>query len=48
MNKCCGNCEYAIYDKVDGYVCTNGQSEYIADFVEYEHYCDDYEEKELV
>ena len=45
-NKCCGTCEWSMYDKVNGYVCTNGESDYVADFVEYEHFCDEYEEKE--
>lgn len=46
MKECCGTCEYAHYDKVQGYVCTNSDSEYVADFVEYEHCCEDFEEKE--
>jgi len=43
--ECCGTCESALYDKVNGYVCTNGESDYIADFVEYEHWCEEYEER---
>lgn len=45
MKTCCGNCKYAYYDKEQGYVCTNDDSEYIADFVEYEHWCEEFEEK---
>lgn len=41
---CCGNCEYGSYDKMQGYVCVNGDSEYFADFVEYDHTCEDWEE----
>lgn len=44
--QCCGNCEYGSYDKIQGYVCVNGDSEYCADFVEYDHTCEDWEEKE--
>lgn len=42
---CCGTCGYSTYDKVDGYICVNGESEYAADFVEYEHTCDCWERK---
>lgn len=44
-NECCGTCEYGSYDEMQGYVCVNADSEYVADFVEYEHCCDEYEEK---
>ena len=44
--QCCGTCKYGSYDKTDGYVCVNDQSEYVADFVEYDHSCTDWEEKE--
>lgn len=43
--KYCGTCEYGSYDKTDGYVCANDNSEYVADFVEYNHSCDSWEEK---
>lgn len=43
--QCCGNCEYGSYDSMQGYVCVNGDSEYCADFVEYDHTCEDWEEK---
>lgn len=46
MKKVCGTCKYGSYDKMQGYVCVNGDSEYVADFVEYGHTCYDYEEKE--
>ena len=46
QKECCGTCKYGNYDKMDGYVCVNADSEYVADFVEYEHCCDEYEEKE--
>ena len=44
---CCGTCKYGSYDKTDGYVCVNDQSEYVADFVEFDHICDEYVEKGL-
>jgi hypothetical protein len=36
---------YGEYDKMQGYVCCNDSSEYVADFVEYNFCCADYEEK---
>lgn len=43
--QCCGTCRYGSYNKTDGYVCVNGDSEYVADFVEYNHACDEWESK---
>lgn len=43
--KRCANCRYGEYDKTQGYVCYNDSSEYLADFVEYNFCCADYEEK---
>jgi len=43
--KRCANCRYGEYDKTQGYVCCNDPSEYVADFVEYNFCCVDYEEK---
>lgn len=48
MKKCCGTCRYGHYDKMQGYVCVNYESEFVADFVEYDHICDDWEDKENV
>lgn len=45
MNGCCGTCKYGHYDKMQGYVCVNDESEYVADFVEYEHWCEEHTEK---
>lgn len=44
--QCCGTCQYGSYDKMQGYVCVNADSEYCADFTEYGHVCDEYTEKE--
>ena len=43
--QCCGTCEYGSYDRIQGYVCVNDESEYVADFVEYDHRCDCWEQK---
>lgn len=43
--KCCGTCRYGSYDKMQGYVCVNDDSEYCADFTEYDHVCDEWEGK---
>lgn len=43
--KCYGTCKYGIYNEMLGYVCVNGDSEYVADFVEYGHTCEDWEGK---
>lgn len=45
MNECCGTCKYGYYEKTQGYVCVNADSEYVADYVEYKHCCVDYEKK---
>ena len=38
--QCCGTCHYGSYDEINGYVCVNSDSEYVADFTEYNHTCD--------
>lgn len=45
-NDCCGTCKYATYDKMQGYVCVNDSSDYTADFVEFNHVCDEWEGKQ--
>jgi hypothetical protein len=45
--KCCGTCEYGTYDRIDGYICVNDNSEYVADFVEYNHSCENWKEKNM-
>lgn len=44
--KCCATCKYGEYDDMQGYVCVNDKSDYIADFVEGSHFCIDYEPKD--
>lgn len=48
MKKCCGTCRYGHYDKMQGYVCVNDESEFVADFVEHDHICEEWEDKENV
>ena len=43
--ECCGTCKYGSYDKTNGYVCVNDESDYVADFVEYDYSCDFWEQK---
>lgn len=45
-NECCATCKYGNYDDMQGYVCVNDASEYVADFVEAEHICEDYDVRE--
>lgn len=45
-DKTCRICQYGSYDEMQGYVCVNGDSEYVADFVEADHSCIDYTPKE--
>lgn len=46
MAECCGTCKHSSYTKEQGWVCTNAESEYVADFTEYSHTCDSYEKKD--
>ena len=43
--ECSGTCKYGAYDKTNGYVCVNDESDYVADFVEYDYSCDSWEQK---
>ena len=43
--ECCGMCKYGSYDNMDGYTCVNDASDYCTEWVEYEHTCEDWEEK---
>ena len=44
-NFCCGTYRYGSYDKINGYVCVNDKSDYVADFVEYDHVCEEWKQK---
>jgi len=42
--KCCGTCKYHCFEDIgNGYICVNDKSEYVADYREYEDYCNEYE-----
>lgn len=42
MARNCGNCDYCQKDGLD-MICTNEDSEYLADYVEEQHCCDDWD-----
>ena len=44
--KSCENCRYYEHEDIDdGYVCVNGDSEYVADWVEADNFCRDWSGK---
>ncbi len=46
MSEICGNCKYHQYEEASqGWVCCNGESEYCADWTEYNDTCEDFEER---
>lgn len=46
--RCCGTCEYGSYDEIDGYICVNSESEYVADYTDYDFTCDEWTEKRKI
>ena len=43
----CGNCKWHRYEKESqGWVCCTSDSDYVADWTEYDDSCDEFEEKE--
>lgn len=45
--QCCGNCKYAACSREnDGYVCENMDSYYLADYVEYDHRCEEWRNRD--
>ena len=44
MTECCGNCEYHSPNNGD-FICVNKESEYYADYTDFEHKCEEYEQK---
>lgn len=45
--KCCGTCKYHQHENIDdGWVCVNSDSEYVADWTEYNDWCGEWEERE--
>lgn len=46
-DKCCGTCKHHSKDDGnDDWVCVNPESEYFADYTDYNHSCEEYEERE--
>lgn len=48
MKECCGTCKYYERDfwYNEDWLCVNERSEYVADWTDYDHCCDEYEERE--
>lgn len=44
--QCCVTCKYSSYDKIQGYVCVNDESECVGDYVEKEFSCPDWDGSE--
>ena len=45
--QCCGTCRYHAHEDIDdGWVCVNGDSDYVADWTDYDFCCDEWEERE--
>ena len=46
QEKCCGTCKWHIRETTYGeFVCNNSDSEYCTDWTDYEHVCDEWEER---
>lgn len=47
MRKCCGTCRWHRHEDIsDDWVCANGESDYCTDWTDYDHCCEDWEERE--
>ena len=47
MRKCCGTCRWRRHEDIsDDWVCANGESDYCTDWTDYDHCCEDWEERE--
>lgn len=43
----CGTCKYHKHESIDdGWICVNADSEYVADWTEYDFCCDEWEGRE--
>ena len=45
-SKRCENCKHIVVNKLDECMCSNPESEYIADYVELDFCCEDHEEED--
>lgn len=44
--KCCGTCKWHHHEDIsDGRVCVNVESRYCTDWTDYDHCCEDWEER---
>ncbi len=44
--KCCGTCKWYCHEDIsDGCVCVNSDSEFCADWTDYGHCCEEWEER---
>lgn len=44
--ECCGNCKWHEHENIsDGWVCVNNDSEYVADWTDYDFCCEQYESR---
>lgn len=47
MEQICGKCKWHKYEDISqGWICCNADSEYVADWTDYDFSCEDFEEKE--
>ena len=47
MRKCCRTCRWHSHEDIsDGWVCVNDESDYCTDWTDYDHCCEDWEERE--
>lgn len=46
MERSCENCRWCTIEENSDMVCVNGDSEYVADFVDEKHCCEEFEENE--
>lgn len=45
--KCCGTCRYHVHEDIDdGWVCVNPRSEYVTEWCDYGHTCEQWEERQ--
>lgn len=44
--ECCGTCKWHEHENIsDGWVCVNNDSEYVADWTDYDFCCEQYESR---
>lgn len=43
--KCCGTCKWRECEMDDSWICVNSNSEHLADWTDYDHCCEEWEER---